>query len=304
MLPSLHIEPTNRCTLSCPRCARTIMNEQFGKGKNLFINDLDKESFEKFVDIDVEYIVLCGTHGDPIYHNDLINLAKVAKQKAKHVIIITNGSYRSASWWKKLTEVLDENDEVIFSIDGIPENFAQYRINADWKSIEVGIKICVSSNVKVKWKFIIFSFNENCIEQAKELSHNLGIDEFEIHRSDRWVENDWLKPTLDFKTNRRIGNREDLHKKLKNNLMNNNDVEIDPICKNNTEHYINASGYYMPCCFFGDFRFYYKSSWWKNKEKFNIKTSKLSDQMKTFDQFYKNINSNRLECCVFNCGKC
>lgn len=304
MLPTLHIEPTNRCTLSCPRCARTVMNEQFGKGKNLFIKDLEAESFNKFVDIDLENIIFCGTHGDPIYHNDLIELAKVAKQKAKHVKIVTNGSYRSASWWKKLTDVLDENDEVVFSIDGIPENFTQYRINADWKSIEVGIKICVASNVKVKWKFIIFSFNEDCIDQAKEISDNLGIDEFEIERSDRWIdENDWLKPTLDFKTNLRIGNREDLHKKFNNNEIDDS-ITIDPICKNNSEHYINSSGYYMPCCFLSDFRLYYKSSWWKNKEKYNIKTSKLSDQMKVFDEFYKNINIDKPEYCVFNCGKC
>lgn len=301
-LPSIHVEPTNRCTLSCPRCARTILNEKFGKGKNLFVKDIDVNDYENFIDIDLDHILFCGTHGDPIYHNDFINLIKVSKQKAKYVRIVTNGSYRSSTWWQQLVELLDQQDEIVFSIDGTPDNFTKYRINGDWNSIKTGIKICTNSDVRVGWKYIVFSFNEQCIDDARLLSEQLGIDKFEIEVSDRWIENDWLKPIKKFTSRTRLGTREDTQTRFKQNNISN--IDIDPLCTSNEDHYINSLGYYLPCCYVGDFRFYYKSFWWKNKDQYSIKDSKLSEQIKNFNAFYKTINVDRPNYCLYNCGKC
>ena len=41
-------------------------------------------------------------------------------------------------------------------------------------------------------------------------------------------------------------------------------------------HFISAWGYYMPCCWIGDYRFYYKSEFYKNKDLYDI--SKYSDK--------------------------
>ncbi len=40
MTLGLHIEPTSRCTLACPRCERTYFQNKFKK-KNFSIVDLD-----------------------------------------------------------------------------------------------------------------------------------------------------------------------------------------------------------------------------------------------------------------------
>ena len=297
MLPSLHIEPTSRCTLGCPRCARTVMLETFGK-KALPIIDLNVVDFENFVDIELEEIMLCGVYGDPIYHRQFKELIKTCKRKAKKIKVTTNGGHRTQSWWQSTVELLDSFDEIIFSIDGTPENFTDYRVNGDWESTLIGLKECISGSVKTTWKYIPFSYNENNIESTRKLALDLGIDRFEISYGDRWEENDWLKPT---NKNLIDNNKHSIKEDFKQNKK---DIDIDPLCKDQKRHYVSASGYYMPCCYVGDHRFYYKSEWWENRKEYNIKNCKLSDQIKNFNIFYNNIEINKPEYCVFNCGKC
>ena len=296
MLPSLHIEPTSRCTLACPRCARTVMLETFGK-KALPIVDLDVKDFENFVDLDLERIMLCGVYGDPIYHRQFEELIKTCKRKANKISIVTNGGHRTQSWWRSVVALLDASDDITFSIDGTPENFTDYRVNGDWASTLIGLKECVSGSVKTIWKYIPFSYNENDIESVKKLALDLGVDDFEISYGDRWEENDWLKPKNKNLIDARFNNKEDFKKTAKR------DFEIDPFCKDQQKHYIGANGRYMPCCYVADHRFYYKSQWWKNQKEHNIKNSKLSEQIVLFNTFYNTINAEKPEYCIFNCSK-
>jgi MoaA/NifB/PqqE/SkfB family radical SAM enzyme len=299
MLPGLHIEPTSRCTLGCPRCGRSVMLKKFGK-KSLPIIDLTPSHLDNFIDVGLGRILICGNNGDPIYHRQFKDLLEVCKKHSKEIVIVTNGGHRSAKWWDEIVELFDEKIEIRFSIDGTPENFTKYRINGDWPSTLVGIKKCVTSKAKTVWKYIPFSFNEDNIEDTKKLALDLGFDEFRLEPSDRWEINDWLEPN-----NRKFINHEyKVKKRYKENELFIDNVTIDPKCKSNASHFINANGYYMPCCMLSDQRFYYKSIWWKNKEQYNIKTTKLSDQIKNFDAFYKTINTDKPDYCVFNCGKC
>jgi len=298
-LVSLHVEATSRCTLACPRCERTELLSRFGK-KALPITDLDVSDFKTFIDIDIDNIVFCGNLGDPIYHANFLELVKESKLVAKSIIITTNGSRKSKSWWKKLNAILDDKDKITFSIDGTPDNFTQYRINGDWPSVRVGIDECVLGPAKVVWKYIPFKFNENDIESTRLLSNKLGIDEFKVEPSDRWNEKDesidTLRPTLESL----VGARDIVQRDFETTP--NRDFVIDPKCKNNRHHFISSDGYYSPCCYSKHYNFYYKSQWRKNKEDHNIKTSKLSNQISMFNSFYATIQTSRPDYCLFNCG--
>ena len=74
----LHVEVTNRCTLECPACPRTIWKEVIKKPVNK--SDLSINAFEKFMDCDagqkVKTLLLCGDYGDCIYYPDLFNFIK------------------------------------------------------------------------------------------------------------------------------------------------------------------------------------------------------------------------------------
>lgn len=295
-LKGFHLEPTNVCMLKCPRCARTKFVEQFGM-KNWDNLHLNLGHLKKFIDIDIsgKVFTLCGTYGDPIYYTDLLPLVEWIKSNSGIVSVVTNGSYKKAEWWNALCTMLDSTDSVVFSIDGAPENFTNYRVNADWDSIKIGIDAAVASKSKTIWKYIPFSFNENDVEKISDFSYSIGVDEFIVDPSDRWDgDDDTLRP-IKF-----IGAREQAIKFWQKDQK----KEIFAKCKiDNGHHYISASGHYMPCCFVSDHRFYFKSEFYKNKEKYDISKTTLTQVIEQTKTFYDSLEESSHNYCTFNCPK-
>ncbi len=283
------------CTLKCAGCARTRFIQQWpDHWKN---HNINSDLLFKFLDIDLtgKKINLCGNYGDPIYHPDLVEIVQEFKQREAQILITTNGSYKKSEWWDKLCKILTEQDQVCFSIDGVPDNFTQYRVNADWDSIKTGIQSCVQSRCQTIWKYLVFSYNQQNIDQARDLSVVLGIDRFEIAFSDRFdAVTDYLKPDDNL-----IGKRYQSQLQFKNSLHINN---IDPQCASNQSHYISADGFYMPCCYVGDHRFYYKTQFGKDKKNYNIHDQTLSQILNKPEtiQFYNTLPEQTV--CQFNCS--
>ena len=290
-----HLEPTNMCTLKCPKCARTDLIPRLKKSwsnQNLNIAHL-----QSFLDINLsnKKFTLCGNYGDPIYYDELFDLVEYIKKNGASVHIVTNGSYKKREWWDELSTMLTEDDIITFSIDGTPENFTQYRINADWDSIRVGIETMATGQVTTEWKFIPFSYNVNDIDIVRTLSDNMGIDKFTISPSSRWDVNDALKPD-DSLVSAKFPSIVKWHdKKL---------IEIDPECKNtNSAHFISASGQYSPCCYSADHRFYYASQFYKNRNEFDISKTTISTVLASMETFFDSITETKLQMCTFSCPK-
>ena len=288
------LEPTNICTLKCSKCPRTVFIDKF---PSKWVNkQLNLDHLKNFIDVDInkKMFIISGTSGDPIYYNDLFELVLWIKQNGGLVTIETNGSYKSREWWKKICSLLDENDAVVFAIDGIPENFTKYRINADWQSIKVGIEETVKTTRSV-WKFIPFAFNENNIQQATKISTDLGMYKFYLDPSSRWSgDDDPLKPTS-------LVNKRSEHVLQ---WVTKSNIEIDAKCKkNNNEHFIMADGFYVPCCVVADSRFYYSSEFYKNKDKYDISKTTITQVLKDLKEFYETIEEKKLRYCTFECPK-
>jgi len=292
-----HIEPTNICTLKCPGCARTRFLDKWSKHWKNHV--LDVKVLLDFLDVDLhgQVISLCGNYGDPIYHPDLIDLVSSLKQRGSKIHIITNGSYKSLEWWQDLCRVLDHRDRVVFSIDGIPENFITYRINADWKSIKNGIQTCVDNGIYTVWKFIPFGFNQHCIDDARILSQSLGMNEFFLDPSDRFDEK-----TVHFLPNSNLlGQR----KFAQDNFRENIKGDIEPECYKGKSYFISADGFFSPCCYIADHRFYYKTQFGKQKTNYDIRHKTFSQLMLDFDvnNFYQTLQTAKPDVCIFNCPK-
>lgn len=293
-IQGLHLELTNICTLKCPGCARTQFINQFGqhwKNHNLNLDDL-----KKFIDVDLvgKTIIMCGNYGDPIYHPEFLLIVEFFKQQGCNVSIITNGSYKNHAWWKQLTEQLTEKDQITFSIDGIPENFFQYRINADWDSIQVGLEVVGSADCHSIWKYIPFRFNQENINQAQELSKKFGIKEFQLERSDRFDSNtQHLVPDPDL-----LGPRYQAQIVWKDRQTSQG---LDPKCYDGRQHFITATGHYSPCCFFADHRFYYKSEFGKQKNHYSIQNHTLSQILSRQETLNILDNLDNQSCCQYNC---
>jgi MoaA/NifB/PqqE/SkfB family radical SAM enzyme len=262
---------------------------------------LDIDQLLNFLDVDLKNIpmLLCGNYGDPIYHPTFIEFVSKLKEKGALLSIVTNGSYKKESWWKELCEVLTDQDIVQFSIDGAPDNFTQYRINADWPSIEVGIKTCVASRCQTEWKYIPFDYNINSIESTQHLAKKMKIDRFIVRPSNRFDQN--TLPHL------KITDPQYLRKTYQSQLnwkqAEVKNFSVDPECYNNKSHYISASGYYNGCCKLDDFNFYYKSHFGKNRSQYSIANTTITNILSTPStvQFYESILTEPEHGCQFNC---
>lgn len=296
-ITGFHIEPTNICTLKCAGCSRTrFINQWPGHWKN---HNLDIDSLLSFLDIDLtgKQMNLCGNYGDPIYHNDFINFVAKLKQSGARITITTNGSYQSRNWWQELTGYLGSQDKIRFSIDGTPDNFTQYRKNADWISIQTAIETCVASDCQTVWKYIPFSYNQHSIEQAKKLSKELGVDNFLLEPSDRFDQQTLhLLPS----SGNLIGEKFVSMAKWKKEKFISN---VNPKCNSGREHFITADGHYSPCCYIADHRFYYKNQFGKNKKSYDITKTTVSQLLADASviEFYQNLDQQ--PACQYNCPK-
>ena len=281
--------------MKCPRCSRTKFIEQFpSKWKN---QQLNLEHLKSFIDIPLDEISisLCGDYGDPIYYDQIFDLVQWIKQNGATVSLHTNGSYKTKSWWQELTSYLDKNDTVVFAIDGVPENFTEYRINADWDSIKIGIEE-TTKIAKTVWQYIPFNYNINSIAPAEKLSQLLGFTEFRLLQSSRWESiDDPYRPPADYIIK---------HDKEIKFRRNERATEIAPRCKNtNSDHFITADGFYAPCCHVPNYNFYYKTEFYKNKNKFDISKTTLTQVLVETEEFFNDLEITKPVYCTFNCPK-
>jgi len=293
-ITGFHIEPTNMCTLKCAGCARTRFIDQWPqhwRNQNLSITALTQ-----FLDIDITGLSVdfCGDYGDPIYHPEFIEMVRAVKQRGARVTITTNGSYHKADWWQELCNHLDGVDIIRFSIDGLPDNFTQYRKNADWESIKVGIDVCRKNTVQLVWKFIPFAYNYCQIDQAQQLATNLGM-QFALDASDRFdAVTMHYRPPAEF-----LRSRSHVQEQVKQGIQH----TVTPKCSNGRMHYISASGHYVSCCYLADHRFYYKTDFGKNKQSYQIDQTTLTQliNQSRMVEFYQSIDTSPHIACQFNC---
>lgn len=312
-----HIEVSSKCTLHCPRCARTEVPE------TLINTELDLDFFKKnftpdFIKQHVEKITFCGDDGDPIYAHDLIPIVQYFKSyKDIAIVIVTNGSYKKQNWWVELGRSLTDIDHVHFSLDGYDQyTNEQYRKNSDFQSILIGIEtLRKNSNCYMTWDCIGFKFNEDKIDYMKAMAKNLGFDQFQLTLStkfgskyDHYGDNDLLEPnnkeliSSSHRFERKIYNlsgRQLTENYLKTNnslYANVKDIgNIKPICHiGNKGLFINSLGDFYPCCWVAN-RYSHNVHWSSLGRKYNLKKSTLSDVVS--DNFWDHkFTENSYEC--------
>ena len=266
---SFHIEPTSKCTLECPLCDRTWFYETFKK-RNL--HEINVDNIIKFVGVNAN-VALCGNNGDPIYHSRFLELCEKFKNNNCSLHIHTNGSANTKVWWKKLNNVLTNDDCITFAIDGLEDTNHLYRKNAKWKSIMNAVETLKERQFKMIWQFIPFKHNQHQILDAGNLSKKLGFDEFKLLESDRWLGKKDLMPDREYVDN--------YYESQQQVLINPKfSLDMQPKClKNNLPSeslYVDAEGDFYPCCWIGTHRYKYKSLFSPKQKPFNNMTNMSS----------------------------
>lgn len=253
-MTKLHIELTTRCTLECPACPRTVWKEIVKKP--ITKSDLDIENFARFMDCpagdNIKTLVLCGDYGDSIYYPQLIEFIK--RFRDRNFEIMTNGSFQKAEFWHELNSVLTEKDSITFAIDGLEDTNHLYRRNSDWTSTMQGLEIAIAGPAKVYWQTIVFSFNQDKLDDIKHFAESKGAKFFTLN-THRYGD-DRLKPSnetfieTDFE--------------YKSKYQTSEIIEITPQCEE--ERVITADGYLLPCCWIRHPKTFYKSDLWIERD--------------------------------------
>ncbi len=326
------IELCTKCSLECPRCLRQEQGTPV-KNKDLELSWFESNFTGKLL-TDLRKITFSGVRGDPIYAKHLLEVMTWFRKHNDKVgfTIITNGSYKTKKWWNQLGDILNEKDNIHFSIDGWDQaSNSLYRINCDWDSIILGINTLKDTKAYKTQASIVFKFNEHKIDYLKSRARELGFDEFQLTLSAKfnkvfsdYPENDPLQPDDQYIASKKRHDR--IHYKLSNKYMYTplNDIYYDKYKNFNTENtilpicmignkglYINASGDFYPCCWT---EHEYNSELPQGKNIFNYlaKTQKpkllgdrLNDPMwgKVFSMMSKPKPDKTFTMCMAKCSK-
>lgn len=144
-IPKLHLEISSKCALACPACPRTEFQGQYK------VTNLPLASISNIVNSNRRFgeVLLCGDHGDPIYHDRFHDVVRMLLKLSgrPHITVATNGSHRPREWWLETASLLRPCDYVIFGIDGLEDTASAYRRGSDWDSIMTAIRILKSVSV-------------------------------------------------------------------------------------------------------------------------------------------------------------
>jgi len=189
-LEVVHLEITNNCQASCPMCPRNIN----GGPENplLKMNDWTLDDFKSIFTLEVlnqiSRISFCGNFGEPILNNDLIKMCEYASTVKPSITILihTNGSARSTTWWKNLYKVLPTNHRVIFALDGLEDTHKLYRIGTYFDQIIKNATTFINAGGTADWDFIRFRHNQHQVEQCEALAKEIGFVNFKVKDSKRF----------------------------------------------------------------------------------------------------------------------
>jgi MoaA/NifB/PqqE/SkfB family radical SAM enzyme len=73
----------------------------------------------------------------------------------------------------------------VFSIDGLGEINAKYRIGSAWEKILANVQAASQTGVFLRWDFIVFRHNEHQMDEAREMARQLGFNQINFRSPSR-----------------------------------------------------------------------------------------------------------------------
>jgi len=164
----INLDITSTCTLECPDCQREVYKQ---KGLKVPGHNMSIEEF-KIVYNYFEEITFCGQISDPIFNPNFIDMLKMCHNRK--VNIHTAASHKPWDWYMKAFDACP-NARWEFGLDGLPEESSTYRKNQDGDKIFDLMVEGKKRGIKIVWQYIIFDYNKNNIDEAKQMAEKHGI---------------------------------------------------------------------------------------------------------------------------------
>ena len=189
-IKSIQIDHTSRCNCMCPQCARVsegIVNPRMPIDE-LTVEDY-KVIFPSTIIKQVELITQCGNYGDIVASNTILDCLEWLRENGSiaHINIMTNGSARTADWWKRLASIIGLKGRVVFSIDGLEDTNHLYRVNSNFNRIIANVNTYIKSGGRARWDYLIFDHNQHQVEEAEKLAREIGFESFYVKTTSRFI---------------------------------------------------------------------------------------------------------------------
>ncbi len=333
----VHLEVTEKCNASCLQCDRNKNGgevNQYLKDRELSIANIMNIFKPDFIR-NLDRMYMCGNYGEPICAEDTLVIFQYFKKCNPNINLgmNTNGSFRSSRWWSDIAKVLDY---VKFSIDGLVDTNHLYRQNTSFKKIIKNATSFINSGGNAHWDYLIFAHNEHQVEEARQLSIDLGFNKFIPKKTGRFFSN--IKTSgkdihqgVDKKGNKTQELNKPKDQKNQNKALLKEQILIDKYgdmetylnqtkieCKFATEKniYVSAEGLVFPCCWLAGqlYKWYWSEKHapiWDllpikdeiNAKKYDIKTIINSRFFRNIKESWKlNLDSGKLKVCALKCG--
>tara|TARA_B100001093_G_scaffold520492_1_gene616742 strand:+ start:10537 stop:11529 length:993 start_codon:yes stop_codon:yes gene_type:complete len=184
----LHMEWTSRCPLFCQQCARTDWEVGKAVMPTLPMGDMKPDFVDKilpqFPNVDVLHV--CGNYGDIIAYPYLLEtLDIVNKHEIPMTRLYTNGSARTTEYWEQVAKKL--KGTMTFSIDGLEDTNHIYRVGSNWNKVMESAKAFIDAGGYAIWEMLVFEHNQHQVEEAKQLSEQMGFKRFRVKRASRFT---------------------------------------------------------------------------------------------------------------------
>lgn len=192
-LTNIELEISSRCTIGCAACPRNYQPKE-----DWYSGFMDFDVLKDIVEnSDYRKYVFCGAYGDAIYHPQILEIIEWMLSQRKKWFIETNGAHKPTRFWDKLADLeWRRGAGLIFSIDGLEDTNHVYRQNSDWNSIMYGVRKLLEKPLgerpRMKWKYLVFPYNEHQVDDARKFATDLGFDEFEAVKSLRKYNHSWF----------------------------------------------------------------------------------------------------------------
>lgn len=184
----LHLEPTDVCQAKCPQCARET-DKTFDARRQ---HNLNEEILERilppgFVE-KLDKMFMCGNYGDPAANHKTLAMYRWFRNKNPSIVLgmNSNGGIQTTFWWHELSQILNQpQDYVVFSIDGLEDTNADYRVGVSWKKVMQNAESFIAGGGSAHWDMLVYRHNEHQVDACEQLARDMGFKWFRAKVSKR-----------------------------------------------------------------------------------------------------------------------
>ena len=185
------VDLSTKCNAACPQCHRTNP-KNLKKVDWLPQIEWSLSTFKKAFPVESLNIYsrfqICGTWGDPLMCDDLLDITKyIIDNSNADIILNTNGSLKHTDWWWELGVIGDKRLTVYFTVDGInQEQHSKYRTRTSLRNILNNMSVLSNTNAIANAFTVIFKHNEENVLDIIELVRSNGAEHIFIVPSNRF----------------------------------------------------------------------------------------------------------------------